>query len=237
MLKEELQKSIDAELDNLFKSENIIDAPAPVTADEVLAAVVVPSKDDKDKPKQISDVPQTDTDGSREGTYDSTITSPVAEVAPVEAATPAGPSILTKSEKEELEAFRAEKLMKAEILKKAEAQKAQDLLIKSAVLDATAALKAEVEALRKSFTEQSQLVKSFANTPAPAKSIARVEVIEKSMQPAPRKEFISKADKLNAAERLLKAGKISEDDIYELEMTGNIYNKASRNLIEEEINK
>jgi hypothetical protein len=131
-----------------------------------------------------------------------------------------------------------------EILKKAKTQKVEEelrkakkeqtTLIKSAIFDATSALRKENEQLRKSFQETQELIKSMARKPQPRKSVAGVQVLEKSFegQEAAQSNTFSKSEMLDVAEALVKSKQLSVEDVIELEDTGYIYNPASRAKLE-----
>lgn len=89
---EDLNKSIDTLIDDLFADtvEKSIDiaGDSKTTADAAIASAPK-SQDDASRgagrPKQISDVPDTDEDGKRDGTYDSTIAAAIGEIENEEA--------------------------------------------------------------------------------------------------------------------------------------------------------
>ena len=94
MSKEAMNKSIDAMIDELFTEAPVeksidISKDAKTTADAAVNQAPKGQDDDKrgaGRPKQISDVPKTDTDGKRDGKYDDDITeNDGKEMSPEEA--------------------------------------------------------------------------------------------------------------------------------------------------------
>lgn len=135
--------------------------------------------------------------------------------------------------KSQAEAKEQEEIKKAEEMKKAEEQKQADL-IKSAVESALEPMKKENESLRKSLSEQSELVKAMANQPQRPKSITGIEQLEKSQDPDLNQEpeSFTKSDLKDAAFELAKSGKISENVAYEIDMTGTTMDRQARMQIE-----
>lgn len=133
----------------------------------------------------------------------------------------------------------AKKAKEQEDLKKAEtARKAQEDLIKSAVEASLSPLRKENEELKKSFAQQSALLKAIAGQPVQAKSITGIDAINKASDPdlnGPR-EF-TRQEKLDAAERLVKSNKLPVDAVIELENTHTLYNPQWRALVEQELEK
>lgn len=253
MKEETLIKSIDELLDDVFsddvvQSEEVVEksiAGKPeAKADEAMKEVPKAQKDEDRKagrPKQISDVPQKDEDGKREGQYDDEITeNEDKEDEPKETDQVKVPEQMKKSlSDEEYEEYQQLKKAKeeAEQLKKAEVEKNEkEALIKAAVDAETQDLKKSLEEIKKVAQEQSALLKSLAKTPVQAKSIQGIESLEKSSYEEAQKTF-SKADMLDAAEELVKSGTFSSDVVTELEMTGTIYNKEYRKAVERQLNK
>lgn len=136
-----------------------------------------------------------------------------------------------KAEKEE--ASKQEELKKSEDLKKAELQN----LIKSAVEQAIEPVKKENQDLKKSLAESAALVKAMAGQPKQPKSITGIEALEKSQNDYSGPQEFSKAEKLDAAERLVMRKALPADAAIELENTGTVYNPEYRRLIEAELNK
>lgn len=91
--KEELVKSIDALLEDLFAEESVeksidIAKDAETKADEAANKAPKAQKDEArgaGRPKQISDIPQTDMDGRRDSEYDDSISDEKKEDEPEEA--------------------------------------------------------------------------------------------------------------------------------------------------------
>lgn len=217
------------------------------------------------RPKQISDVPKTDEDGKRNGQYDASISSASSEedqpeadqvkemnqvknTATTSSGTPASAPFkksfeVNEAEYAEFQAFKKSQADKqAEELKKSETEKL-GALIKSAVTEATSSLtksyETEIASLRKSAAESERLLKAIANRPQRAKSVTGIEALEKSMDPSTSsgKESFSKSEVLDAAEELAKSGKISSDYVVELEMTGRVFDKNVRTMIENHLAK
>mgnify|MGYP001293441952 CR=1 FL=1 len=271
----DLTKSIDSLIDGLF-SEDVAKADhlnvagdAKTTADAAIAAAPKAQNDDArgaGRPKQISDVPENDEDGKRDGQYDASIASAQGEEENPEAkkqsrsidqTTSAGrmgeaPKMkdprLSKSDYEELEAFRkskaeaeaqAEELRKSEALQKAEALKKAELetLVKSAVASAIAPLKQENEQLKKSLNESAALVKAMAGQPQRSKSVTGIEALEKSAPEHVGPQEFTKSEKLDAAERLVMKKALPMEAVVELENTGTVYRKDWQQAIEAELQK
>ena len=259
-MNEELKKSVDALLDELFEEKveksdaihEIIGEPkqakgeqqkAEVNADQVKPDVS--SEEDekagkkRGRPDDLSQMSMRSPDGESKGSYDASITSP-AQVPQHQTTIAKSETSETSKEIEELKA-KVEELTKAinakkeedakvEELKKAEQEKAD--LIKSEVEKATADLKKENDELKKSIQETADLVKAIAKKPKPRQSISSVDVLEKSAPTAEQKHF-SKSEMLDAAEQLFKAKKLTDEDVIELEDTGFIYNEDKRRILEE----
>ncbi len=271
----DLTKSIDSLIDGLF-SEDVAKADhlnvagdAKTTADAAIASAPKAQNDDArgaGRPKQISDVPENDEDGKRDGQYDGSIASAQGEEENPEAkkqarsidqTTSAGrmgeaPKMkdprLTKSDYEELEAFRkskaeaeskAEELRKSEELKKAEDLKKAELetLVKSAIASAIAPLKQENEELKKSLNESAALVKAMAGQPQRSKSVTGIEALEKSSPEHVGPQEFTKSEKLDAAERLVMKKALPMEAVVELENTGTVYRKDWQQAIEAELQK
>jgi len=237
-MEEKLMKSIDSLIDECFAKAEVpaelkIVCDAPTTADAAIAEAPKGEDDKKkkDRPKELRDI-ETDT-----GNYDAAIVALVKVEEPVEAKQVIVPAPLNKADMDELMAFRAEKLAKAEEMKKAEVVQAQEELIKSVVERTAAKYEAKIEALQKSVQESAALVKAVANTPQRPKSITSVSVLEKSMSPENNKqESFSKAEMLNKAEELFMKGELTDYEVIELENNGYIYNSASRAKLEKALN-
>lgn len=271
-----LNKAIDELIDEVFVEEEVeksidIAKDAEETADEAVGKAPKGQKDEArgaGRPKQISDVPQTDMDGRRESKYDDSTTEregkedepEETEQSPSMDQTqekkrmggkPKAPEMrpFKKSEEEasirqlseeeyaeylEFKKSKAEEAAKAEELKKAEemkkAEEKQESLVKAAVEEATSEL-------RKSLDEANALIKAIAKQPVRAKSVTGIEALEKSQEEEKGPETFSKSEMLDAAEELVKSGLIKSDVVTELEMTGYVYDGASRTLIEKQLQK
>lgn len=272
---EDLNKSIDSLIEDLFaepvaKSDDLNVAGASKTTADAAIASAPKMQDDGSRgagrPKQISDVPQNDEDGKRDGSYDASIASNQSEEENEEAKKQAksidqttsagrmgeGPKMkdprLSKSEQEELEAFRkakadseskAEELRKSEEIKKADEIKKAELetLVKSAIASALEPVKKENETLKKSLDESQALIKAMAGQPQRSKSITGVEALEKSTPEGQGQTEFTKKDKLDAAERLVMKKSLPMDAVIELENTGTVYNKQWQQQIEAELQK
>ncbi len=210
------------------------------TADEAVSAAPKGEKDEArgaGRPKQISDVPQTDTDGARSGEYDSKIAAPQGDTAKKEDSQVALPANLKKSvSDEEYAEYQALKKAKAEAEAAETLQKARKEtsdLIKSAVIEATSGIKTENEDLRKALKEQGDLLKSIANKPQRSKAVTNVQAVEKFQKS--ESNTLSKADVLDIAEDLVKSKKLTMETVIELENTGFIYDAESRGVLEREV--
>lgn len=269
---DELNKSIDAFIDELFaepieKADNLDVASASKTTADAAIATAPKAQDDASRgagrPKQISDVPATDEDGKRDGSYDASIASAAAEQENEEAKKQAksidqtssagrvaeAPKMkdprLTKSvSEEEYAEFEAFKKAKQDQAKQEELKKSEDLkkaefeaLIKSAVSEAIAPVKKENETLKKSLEESTALVKAMAAQPQRAKSVTGIEALEKSKPELSGPQEFTKSDKMDAAESLVKSGKLPVEAAIELENTGTVYRKDWQQLIEHELEK
>lgn len=252
---DELTKSIDTLIDDLFAEPAVaVDAVEKsmvkdmkgankTTADEAVSAAPKGEKDEArgaGRPKQISDVPQTDTDGARSGEYDGKIAAPQGEATKKEDSQVAPPANLKKSvtdeEYEEYQAFKKAKAAseQAEVLQKA--RKEQSDLIKSAVIEATAGIKSENEELRKSMKEQGDLIKAMANKPQRSKAVTNVQAVEK-FQKSEGSSSYNKADLLDVAEDLVKSKKLTMEHVIELENTGFIFEQEARGTLEREVRR
>jgi hypothetical protein len=218
------------------------------------------------RPKQISSVPNVDQDGKRSSEYDAAIAAKQAEEENEEAKKQAlavtqvskeghmgeGKKMhdprLSKSisdeEYAEFEAFKKsqadakakaaqEDLRKAEDLKKAELQD----LIKSAVNSAVSGIRQENESLKKSLDKSNELIKAIASQPQRSKSVTGIDALEKSMHEGSGKTEFTKSEKLDAAEALVKAGKLPMDAVIELENTNTVFNKSWQAAIEAQLQK
>lgn len=273
---DELTKSIDTLIEDLFAEpvskagENFEVANASKTTAD--AAVNVAPKMQSDaargggRPEQISDVPDTDEDGKRAKEYAASIAKDQAAEANPEAAKQAKvvdqqssagrlgekPSMkdprLSKSDYEELEAFRkskadaeskAEDLRKSEELKKSEDLKKAELqnLVKAAITEAIQPLQRENQELKKSLGQSEVLIKAMAGQPQRSKSVTGIEALEKSTPDSQGGQEFTKADKLDAAERLVMKKSLPTEAVVELSSTGTVYNPQWRAMIEAELMK
>lgn len=271
MSSETLNKSIDDLIDQVF-AEDVeksieIAKDAKTKADEVASKAPKGQKDEArgaGRPKQISDVPQTDQDGRRAADYDASISEKgkekdqeeadqVKEMNQIKArggqdsSKPKQAPYMKKSisdeEYEELQAFRkAKEDSEVEELKKAEAQKTEDLI--KSVVDRTAdkvsaKYEGEIEGLKKSLNEQLTITKAMANAPRTAKSITGIEQLEKSIEAPENKgpETLSKAEAGDLAVEAFEKGVITEDEAVEMDSNGYIYNPDSRRRFEAYVEK
>ncbi len=219
------------------------------------------------RPKQMSDVPKNDEDGARAKEYDGAISSDLPESENEEAKKQAksidqtssagrmgeGPKMkdprltksLTDEEYAEFEAFKKAKADAAEKAKQDDLRKSEQLkkaetetLIKAAVETALSPLKKQHDDLKKSYDEQSALIKAMASQPVRSKSITSIDVIEKAKEhiEGENQEF-SKSEKLDAAERLVMKKSLPLEAVVELENTGTLYRKDWQQLVEAELQK
>lgn len=250
----DLNKSIDSLIDELFaepveKSNMIKDQkPQKETADEAVNAAPKSEKDEKrdaGRPKQISEVPQTDTDGNRAGEYDGKIAAEHTDAKKKEDSQVEVPQQMKKSENtltdEEVAEYRALKKAKKQERKAEDLRKAQTMqvdLIKSAVIEATSGLRKENEDLRKSMEEQGNLIKSMANKPQKSKAVTNVQAVEKFQKSSSGSgNTFSKSELLDVAEDLVKSKQLTVEHVIELENNGFIYDNEARRVLEREINR
>lgn len=276
----DLNKSIDTLIDELF-AEPVVKAAdhlnvagdAKTTADAAIASAPKMQDDASrgaGRPKQISDVPENDEDGKRDGEYDGSIASAQGEEENPEAKKqsrsidqttsvgrmggepkmkdPRLSKSISEEEYAEFEAFKkakaqeaakAEELKKSEEIKKSEELRKAELenLVKSAVASAIAPLQKENQELKKSLTESEVLIKAMASQPQRSKSVTGIEALEKSNPESTGPQEFTKADKLDAAERLVMKKALPLEAVVELENTGTVYNKEWRQAIETELQK
>lgn len=257
MSKDNLNKSIDAYIDDLFAEKPVeksleIAQMASTKADDVMKTAPK-SQDDASRgagrPNQISDVPSTDLDGKREGEYDGSIASKQKEDEPKETdqvkmggqdkgeqKKDTGPMMKSISEAEyaEFQAMKkaqAEK-QKEEVLRKAKEE--QKDLIKSAVKEVTAGIVKENTELKKSLAETQELVKAMAERPQRRKSIDGLQALEKSQSEEQGPTSFSKSEMLDVAEELVmkKSMDFRDEHLIELENTGFIFDKRARETLE-----
>jgi len=254
MITEEMNKSIDSMIDELFgdKIEKAIETAkdAKATADEVLKDLPKCEDDSKreDRPAQISEIPKVDMDGKRDGDYDQDITEKQKEEESKEVKDQSNAVVLNKSEKEELELLRKEKMEREKEIKKAETERERDELIKAIVEKTTTQtslkydtivneMKKAIEDLKKTNEDQSKLIKSFAKIPSKPKSITSIEALEKSANVSSKSEFFSKSEIMDVAESLVKSKKLKAEHLIELENCGNIFDTEAKSILENELMK
>ena len=254
---EELTKSIDALIDELFVEESPVseeveksmvkdESPETETADEAMKKVPAAQKDESrnaGRPEQISDIPQKDKDGKREKKYDDAIAEKksdkdgkTAEQSQTQPPKEMKKSVeISEEEYAEFQTFKKSQEEAAEVEKLEKAKKEQTDLIKSAVAEATQFFKSENEELQKKIEEQGKLLRAMANKPRPAKAITNIAALEKS-ETAKQATF-SKAEVLDIAEDLVKSNRLSMEHVIELENTGYIFDESARSVLESEVKK
>lgn len=209
--------------------------PAQTEADQVKAPKGKKEKDGENgRPKSISDVPDSDEDGSRAKGYES-----IQE----KQAVPAGSGKGTIAKAFEVSEEDFELLQKAKKAKEAatlrKAQEDNSNLIKSAVVEATKGLKDENAALKKSIDETQALLKSIAKRPQPSKAVTNVAALEKGFgngsEPTSQSKSFSKSEMLDVAESLVKSNGLTVEQVIELEDTGYIYDAGARSRLEHAI--
>lgn len=261
MSKEQLTKSIDAMIDEMFAApvEKSLDIAqmAKTTADAAVNAAPKAQNDDArgaGRPKQMSDVPEKDEDGARAKEYDSAISqdqkaSDQPEASQVKMAGQdkgeqkkdnGGAGMMKSVDEKEYAEFLAfkkaqEDQKKEETLKKA--QNEQRTLLKSIIREATAPLMKENEELKKSLNETQELVKSMAERPQRRKSVDNIQALEKSQTEDAGPQSFSKSEMLDAAEELVmaKSQTFRDDHLIELENTGYVYDNAARMTLENKL--
>lgn len=153
---------------------------------------------------------------------------------------------LTDEEYAEFEAFKkakADETKKADDLKKSEElKKADDLkkaefqsLIKAEIEAAIQPVKKENEELKKSLGESQALIKAMAGQPQRSKSVTGIDALEKSTPEGTETQEFTKADKLDAAERLVMKKALPMEAVVELSSTGTVYNPQWREMIATEL--
>lgn len=249
---ENLEKSLDSLIDELFSEEEseVVEksmikdqAPQKETADEAAKMIPKAEKDearDAGRPKQISSIPQVDTDGKRDGEYDGDIATKNEDAKKKEDSQVQVTAEMKKSisdaEWQEFQALKKAQAEKAQEEALAKARKEQTDLIKSAVMEATSEIRKENEELRKALTEQSELIKSMANKPQRSKAITNIAAVEK-FQKSEAPANYSKAEVLDVAESLVKSGKLTMEHVIELEQTGFIYEPEARAALESAVKR
>lgn len=245
IFEEPIEKSIDIAGDSKTKADEVVNK-APKGQDDASRGA--------GRPKEISDVPDTDEDGKRAGSYDSSIAGKqseddldeadqVKEGDPKEQKTAASKVVplrksveLDDAEYAEFQAFKKSQVEAQEQLQKAEQVKEQEQLIKSAVLEATESLQKANDDLHARFEAQEQLIKSIAKAPQRAKSVVGLEHLEKGSDPvSDGPQAFSKSEVLDAAEELVKGGTIPMEAVIEIENTGVVYNPEHKQAIEQHL--
>ena len=256
MSNDELNKSIDLMIDELFSEEGFEKAMDEVPmgvgepkelADEVVNKAPKGKKDasrGEGRPVDIHDIPETDKDDKSKG-YDAVQKKegdmgkdiPEAKQIDKNAKEVKKGYEISKTEYEEFMALRkSEDERMVDDLRKSFMAEQRDL-IKSAVVEATSSIREENEQLRKSLTEQSDLVKRMAGRPQATKSITSVEALEKSARPSEQPEHFTKSEMLDVAEDLFKSGKLRDTHVMELENNGYIYDSGARATLENELKR
>lgn len=134
---------------------------------------------------------------------------------------------------------KAEELRKSEEIKKSEDLKKAEMenLVKSAVAAAIEPLKRENQELKTTITKSETLLKAMAGQPQRAKSITGIEALEKSEREDSGQKEYSRAEKLDAAERLVMKKSLPMEAVVELENTGTVFRKDWQQAIEAELQK
>lgn len=255
LFSENVEKSIEISKDSQTTADAAVSA-APKMVDDASRGA--------GRPQEIHDVPSVDEDGQKSKDYDAAIAQKKKEEeneeakkqaktmdqtkeagrssdSPSNSSDPRGPMFKSISETDYAE-YVALKTAKeeGEVLKKADlAKKETEELIKSAVNTAVSTIKTENDTLKKTLTEQGEILKALANKPKAPKSITNVNVIEKSMDPAtgaPKQESFTKSEMLDAAFTLALAKSIPAEAVTEMEFTGTIVNPIHRKLVEQKLN-
>lgn len=188
------------------------------------------------RPKDPSNMDERDASGESHLNYPESVSSP--------AMTPPNETTVAKSDKIEVSKEDFELLQKAksdreaEVLKKAKDE--QRSLIKSVVLEATKEIRSENAELKKSLNDTQEMLKKALKQPKVQKSISSVNALEKSFggnSPDSKDESktFSKSEMLDAAEVLVKSGKLPVEAAIELEDTGSVFNPSYRAAIEQEL--
>lgn len=255
MENEELNKSIDSLLDDLFADDNEAVVKSKNAIDEIVGApkqtkknILDEPEDDADKavakaPKsksdkrpiaEVSDVPKTDEDGSRAKGYNAVQSNSTAKDVSNEKMTVAKGNVsISQEDFDFLQKAKADK--EEEILQKAKSE--QENLVKAIVETQTSDLKKALEdstEIIKSLNEENQTLKARPRVQKSITSINELQTLEKgNLTP----KTFGKEELLVAAESLHKSGKIRLEQVIELENNGTIYDPNARKLIEEELNK
>lgn len=245
---DQVNKSIDIAGDSNTKADAVVNQ-APAGQDDASRGA--------GRPAQISDVPKVDQDGQRSKEYDAAISQAASEEDQPEAdqvkemnqikegnrasasgqapaSAPFKKSISDDEYAEYMALKKAKADAEAEELKKAEAQKQEDL-IKSVIERTSQKYEAKIEDLTKSLKEQETLVKAMAAQPQRSKSITNVEALEKGFDQGanPTPATFSKEEMLDAAEELVaKSSSFKVEHAIELENNGFIYDAGARAELE-----
>ncbi|MCG3175413.1 MAG: hypothetical protein MOGMAGMI_00342 [Candidatus Omnitrophica bacterium] len=254
-----LKSAIDALIEDLFAEEEAVEKSLDIAKDSVTtfeeAQTKAPSlKDDKQNPGRPKEIRATGNEKT-EGSYDSEIAEKareedleeidqVSDITQVEekrklkkekAEAPKVAPFKKSLTEEEFEEYQALKKAKEEAsleqLRKAELEKTE-ALIKSVIEKTSEKYKAEIEGLKKSLTEQENLLKAIASKPVKSQAITNLQALEKSQAVSSKNDSFSKKELLDAAEELCKSKKLKDTSLIELENTGYIYDAEQRSILE-----
>ncbi len=226
MLTDEQKESVKDLVKAILAENKPAEATQPAPTEDIEKAKAKKSDDadadDKKGKKEKEDKDADDKDDKKKDMKKSEAETPVAQPADEIGS-------LSDEEKELVKAWRASKDEPAEEITKAQPAPAQDEELKKA-LDAQ---KTENETLKKSLSEQSDLIKALtekvekiASQPAyDQKSVTKLEPVEKSQ---PETEKASKRQVLNALLELQQAGEATSHDVSKYEST----NQLSKSLQE-----
>lgn len=259
--KEVIEKSTDSLIDEFFmditpESEEPVEkaesklmpngsdaGPSKETADEGEQPKKAKSEKEgeRGRPKEVSDVPQTDNDGNRAKGYDhiQQENKKTPEISPKGTMVKSEDTVeISKEDYEFLQ--KAKESQKEEELKKAREEQAD--LIKSAVSEVMSGMRAENDELKKSLEEQANLIKSIANRPQRRKSVDNIQALEKAFESeedanTPKQESFSKSEMMDVAEELVKAGQLTVEQAIELDDTGYIFDPNARKVLENALRK
>jgi hypothetical protein len=236
---EDLKKSIDTLIDELFaeKVEKAMEfSPMEMPASENDAS-------NPGRPKELVSIPEGGEEGKREGNYDSDIStenSPSMEASKdekkKEEVKQESPLIgISKSEYAEYLSLKQEKekLNKSETLEKALLD--QSNLIKSMVNEAVSSFRKENEDLRKALNDQNEKLKAIASKPKASTTVVSMAALEKSNTAPKSVSYFSKDELLDAAEALVKSGKLKPIHVVELENNGFIAETEYRAIFEQSL--
>lgn len=218
------------------------DPKSPKTADEGEKPKKPKSEeeDERGRPKEVSDVPDTDTDGNRAKGYDH-IQKPNSETPKTSAKGTVVKSFTISEEDYEL-LQKAKADQKEEALQKAKQEQADLMksIVNEAVDRAAQEKNAEIEELKKSLDETKNLVKLMADQPNPSKAVTNVQAIEKSFkdidndgEEKPQVQRLSKSQMMDVAEDLVKSKELTDEQFIELDDTGYIFDAQARKRLEQ----